>query len=215
MREPRAVSQSNPAEVFESLRKDFFAAVREDRKMAEIFERIQKFKAPFNTSEDAKRLLKLKERGAERLGIKVGTLPLAIGPGLAFMYDVALEAIRANPKRINSKMLRSRALRTAEGLFDVALLKVGSSTVTALEQALADKNYADRLRHRADELKWVARDNFDPGPCEHCTVTYEDKETGEFITTCPSQSECEQIGGLLLLLLLAWLVYEIIDWLWD
>lgn len=182
--------------------------------MAEIFDRFRRFEGKFNTSEDAKRLVELTERGADKLDIKVGTLPLEIGPGLAFMYDVALEAIRANPGRINSKMLRARSLRTAEGLLDVFFLKIGSSTITALEQALEDDDYADRLRHRANEIN-VARDNYPTGPCEFCTVTYENKDTGDFEITCPSESECNNMSIIFWLLLLAWLTYELIDWLWD
>ena len=204
-----------PKVIFDSLMSDMMTAISEDETMAETFDRVCKFEGPFNTAKDAERLNELKERGAEDLEIRVGTLPLAIGPGLVYMYDIALEAIRARPERINRRAIGPRALRTAERLFDIALLKIGSSTNSALEQALVDEDYATRLRNRARELV-IARDQAPGGGvCEFCTITYEDKETGHIEVTCPSKEQCENLGSIILLLILAWLIYEFIDWLWD
>jgi hypothetical protein len=207
--------RSGPAAVFESLREELTAAIQEDREVAVIFEGIRNFSAPLNTPEDARRVGELAGRGAEDLGIKVGTLPLAIGPGLAFMYDLALEGIRANPSRVNSRILKNtRLLRAAAGLFDVGLLNVGHSTVTALEQALEDDEYAERLRHRADELGYLARDQFPTVGCDFCQVVVHNTVTGEYDITCPTQAECESLGVWFWLFLLLMLIVSIWDWLW-
>jgi hypothetical protein len=206
--------RSNPAAAFDVLVRDFLFAVENDPEMAEAFASFQKhLNGPINTTEDARRLAVLKEQGAEDLNITVGTLPFAMGAGLAFMYDVAVEALRSSDAPLDSKMFSPRAVGTAERLLDLAMLQIGSSTVTALELAMADSAYADRLRERAGEIGWVARQPPNPtGPCEHCTVTIED-ELGNVQITCPSKEDCESLGGLILGLLLVWLIVGIIDWL--
>jgi hypothetical protein len=205
--------RSNPAAAFDMLVRDFLSAVEDDTELAEAFASYQKhLNGPINTTEDARRLAALKEQGAEDLNITVGTLPFAMSAGLAFMYDVAVEALRSSDTRLHPNMFSPRAVGTAERLLDLALLQIGSSTVTALELAMADSAYADRLRERAGEIGWVARQPPDPvGPCEFCTVTITDAEGVPHIT-CPSKEDCETIGGIVLVLILILLIYELLDW---
>jgi hypothetical protein len=206
---------SKPAATFEKMKRDFMAAAKKDAVMSEAYERLRKFKGVFNTDEDAKRLDELRNRGAEKLGIKVGTLPLAIGPGLVFMYDAILEAIRLDPGRFDSKMLGRRSMRTAEILFDDFLLQIGARSVTALERALEDDEYADRLRNRAKQLDAIARQAWDPEPgvCEFCTVVYKDTVANVYEVRCPSQEECDNFLWAILIMLLIWLTLGVLEWL--
>jgi hypothetical protein len=126
---------SNPAAAFAALKDELFEAVRRDRELAEAFESLKKFKIKFNTREDAQQLADLRRRGADDLGIKVGTLPLAIGPGIAFMYDAAIEALRSNSRPIEPSIFTPRSMRIAERLVDVVFEKTGACSVTALELA--------------------------------------------------------------------------------
>jgi hypothetical protein len=206
---------SNPAAAFAALKDELFEAVRRDRELAEAFESLKKFKIKFNTREDAQQLADLRRRGADDLGIKVGTLPLAIGPGIAFMYDAAIEALRSNSRPIEPSIFTPRSMRIAERLVDVVFEKTGACSVTALELALADRDYADRLRKRAAELGWLALDNPIGEPCEFCTVTVEDELTGRVEVTCPTKQECERLSGGFWLLILILLLSALLDWLFN
>lgn len=209
-------SYSKPATIFDTIKRTFIAAVEGDAEMKEAFERMRKFKGVVNTPQDAKRLDELKARGADKLGIGVGASPLAIGAGLAFVYDIALEAIRLEPERINTQVFKRRSMRTAESLFEVWLLNIGACSVKALQRALEDDEYADRLRHRGEELGSVALDIWDQGQeCEHCTVIVKDATGSVIDVRCPSEEECNDLFWLLVILLLVWLTYGIIKWLWD
>lgn len=208
-------SYSKPADIFAQYKLDAQAALKKDAGMQETFKRLQNFKGVFNTPDDAKRLDDLKAKGVDQLNIGLGNFPLLIGAGLLHMYDVAIEAIRAEPELVNSKAFRGRTLHTAENLFDAWLLNVGACGVTALERALEDKEYADRLKYRATELGWIAFDDRPPDDvCPYCTVIHK-TSAGEIDVQCPSEQACQDILWLLLLLLALWLTYKVIKWLWD
>ena len=206
--------RSNPSAAFNLIKEDFLAALKQDREMARIFDRIVKFKGNFNTVEDAKRLTQLRKKGADKLGIRVGSLPLDIGPGLALMYDAALEALRSSGRPIAPGMIRARALRMAERLLDDFFPQVGANTIVALETALSDDNFADHLRDRAGELSWVAMQPINPGMCEYCVVTIKDDQGNIIDVQCPDKETCDTLGTIFVIALIIWLVYEIIDWLW-
>lgn len=203
--------EKSPGETFTALKDEFFAAIKTH---PEVLDKLRSFKSSFNTAEDARQLVGLIERGADKLEIRVGKLPLAIGPGLAYMYDLVIEAIHRDPGQLDARSFNARALRTAVALFDVGALSVGAFTVKALGRALTDERYADRLRDRAGELGWIALDNPPPPgtQCEFCTVVVDDN-TGNPEITCPSKEECEAIGGSVLLLILLLILTGLLGWL--
>jgi hypothetical protein len=207
---------SKPSEIFAKYKLEVQAALRDDAGMQEAFKRLQSFKGVFNTPEHAKRLDELKAKGADQLNIGISNLPLLIGAGLVYMYDVAIEAIRSEPERVDSKAFRGRALHTAESLFDVWLLNVGACGVTAIERALEDEEYANRLSYRATELGWIAFDDRPPQDvCPFCTVIRKGPTGNIEEIQCPSEQECNDLLWLILLLLALWLTYKLIKWLWD
>ncbi len=207
---------TKPSDIFAKYKLDVQAAFKDDVGMQEAFKRLQNFKGVFNTRDDAKRLDGLKAKGADQLNIGINNLPLLIGAGLVYMYDVAIEAIRSEPERVNAKAFRGRALHTAESLFDVWLLNVGTCGVTALERALEDEEYANRLRYRATELGWIAFDDRPPQDvCPFCTVIRRGSTGNIEEIQCPSEQECNDLLWLILLLLALWFSYKLIKWLWD
>ncbi len=207
---------SNPSAAFGVLVKSFSAAIEKDYEMVSAFASFQKnFKAKVNTAEDARRIAALANQGADKLGINIGPLPLSMSAGLAFMYDAAVEGLRSSDTRIDPRLFTPRAIRTIERLLDIALPQIGSTSVIALELALADKGYADRLRHRASELDDIVK--LQPlrppgGICEFCSVIIED-QFGNVEVTCLSEEECHRLGGSIIVLLIILLVVKIIDWL--
>jgi len=211
---------SNPAAAFAALYKDFFRAIEDDCAMAAAFASFEKCSTePLNSSKDASRIHDLIAQGADKLGIKVGSLPLGMSASLAFAYDAAVEALRSSDVRIETRMFGARAVRTAGLLLNDFLHHVGSLNVTALELALRDERYAERLRQRAGELGKVTRlDGVvllppDPTLCEHCVITEKDKDGNIIGVYCPTKEECNRLGGLLIFLLLVWLIVKLIDWL--
>jgi hypothetical protein len=210
---------SNPAAAFAALKDELFEAVQRDPELAKAFESLKKFRIEFTTTrEDARQLADLQRQGADQLGIKVGILPLAIGPGVAFMYDAAIEALRSNNGPIEPNIFTARSMRVAERLFDVVFEKTGACSVTALKRALADGDYADRLRNRAAELRWLgqgwlALDN-PIGPCEWCTIAVKDA-TGVETITCPTQKQCEEAAPAFWLLIIIFLLMPLLKWLFD
>lgn len=205
---------SSPAAAFENLRHDFITTLEKDHDVAKAFASFQKhLKGKVNTAQDARQLAVLRAKGADKLGINVGALPLAISPGLVFMYDTAVELLRSGDKRVDPRMFNARAIQTIERLLDLVLLQIGSKSVTALELALADPGYADRLRLRANEMKVVAavsQGSF--GPCEHCQLVVEDAE-GNVEVTCPSKEQCDSLGTYIFIAAVIWLASELLDWL--
>lgn len=206
---------SNPSGAFAVLIKEFRDALKTDPEMAKSFAAFQKrFKGDINTIDDARQLAALKKRGADKLGIKVGALPMEMSAGVALMYDTALEALRSCSERIGPEILSARGINVADRLFDIALLRTGAATITALELALDDDAYADRLRERGKELGWIAMQPWNPGDvCEYCSVTIYD-ENGVPHTECPSKEACENLGLIIILIILIWLTVKFIQWLW-
>jgi hypothetical protein len=207
--------RSNPAAAFDVLVRDFLMAVRTDREMAAAFTSFQmSFKGSINTSEDAGRLAVLKEQGAEQMGIQIGTMPWSMSAGLVFLYDAAIEGLQASDEFIDPQKFGPDTIRTAERLLEPALLQIGQSAVTALELAMISPAYADKLRARTKEVDWVAlQPPQDPTLCEHCTIIEEDAHGNPISTYCPTKEECDNLGGLFILLLMILLVLKILDWL--
>jgi hypothetical protein len=205
--------RSNPSAAFAEMMNHFITATRENDEMAKAFASFQaNFKGVALTREDAVRLADLEARGAGKLGITVGSWPLAMGPGLAYMYDAALETLRSTDRPIEPGLVGARAIRMLERSLEGALPIVGAMSVDALELALNDDRFADRLRDRAAEVG-VLYLNQPPGPCEHCIIQVED-ENGQVIdATCGTEDECALLGGLFLFLLLLSLLGALWDWL--
>jgi len=206
---------SNPNAAFGALLSDFTKSVKKDPEMKKAFASFQKkFKGGIFTLEDARRFAALKQEQVDGLAIKVGSLPVAIGASLAATYDAAVEAMRSRDTRIDPKMFSARAIGTVERLLDRALLQMGTMGVSALELALQDKGYADRLRLRAAELEVS---NFQPlpppgGVCEFCTVTVDDGH-GNVQVTCPSKDDCDKIGATIIVLIVILLLVKLFEWL--
>jgi hypothetical protein len=96
--------RSNPSAAFAEMVKHFLARVRENDEMAQAFDSFQKhFKGVMLTQEDAIRLAALNKCGAGELGIKVGSWPPALGPGLAFMYHAGLRALQSTDHPIDRR----------------------------------------------------------------------------------------------------------------
>ena len=72
-----------------------------------------------------------KKRGAGKLKINVGSLPSSIGPGLAYMYDAALQTLRSTDEPIKPELINARAIRFVERSLDTVLPLIGSTSVTA------------------------------------------------------------------------------------
>ncbi len=189
----------NPTGAFSALLNDFSIAVKEDREMAAAFKKFQKnFKITINTREDSIRIAALKAKGADKLGLKLGSFPLIFSAGLSAMYDTAVEALRSSDPRIAPRMFSARGIGAAEHLMKPFLLQLGPISVTALERALKDKSYADRLRQRAQELKVIGLiGSSGNSPCEFCTISNTDPN-GEVTFQCLSEEECSDCGNLFL-----------------
>ncbi len=108
-----ALRVANPTAAFAALWKDFSAAVKTDPEMEKAFASFQKaFNGNINTSEDAVRIAALKDKGADKLGIAIGPMPLIFSAGLAFMYDAAIEGLRSSRNRLDPKMFSARGIDT-------------------------------------------------------------------------------------------------------
>jgi hypothetical protein len=205
--------RSNPTAAFAEMMDRFSAATREDEDMARAFASFQKrFKGVILEQKDAVRLAALDERGAGKLGIKVGSWPPAIGPGLAFMYDAALEILRSSDLAIEPELIGPQAIRMVERSLDNALPMVGSMSVTAVELALGDKRFSDHLRQRASEIGTAYLDN-PPGPCEYCEFSVKDKDGNITDTVCGTKDSCNTFGWVIIIILVLGLLKDIWDWL--
>ncbi|MEV6768552.1 hypothetical protein AB0N05_07940 [Nocardia sp. NPDC051030] len=204
--------RSNPKAAFNEMIDHLLTAVAEDDEMAKAFSSFQRhFKGVMVEREDAVRLADLYKRGAGDLGIKVGLLPPEIGPGLAYMYDAAIETLRSTDHVIKPETVGPRAIRFVERSLKTTLPLVGSMSVVALEQALEDKDYSDRLHQRAVEIG-PAFLNQPPGVCEFCELSVTD-QFGNITAWCGSKNECDNAGGIFILALLLWGLVELLDWL--
>jgi hypothetical protein len=208
--------RSDPSAAFAELMDRFLAATREDGETAAAFASFQeRFKGVALEQEDAARLAELEARGAGKLGIEVGSMPLAVGPGLAYMYDAALETLRSTDRPIRPGLIGARAIRMVERSLESTLPILGSMSVSALQLALDDDRFRDRLRERASELGVAYFDDWAPPPglCEYCIIQIKDKDGQIVSTTCGTKTECELGGGIFLLLLLLGLLGALFDWL--
>jgi hypothetical protein len=205
--------RSNPSAAFAEMMERFSAATRENQEMARAFASFQEqFKGVVLERHDAVRLADLEARGAGNLAIKVGSWPSAMGPGFAYMYDAALETLRSTDLPIEPNLIGARAIRMLERSLGSALPVIGAMSVDALELALNDDRFADRLRDRAAELGVVYL-NQPPGPCEYCVFQLEDDQGNIIDIRCGTKDECDLAAGLFLILLLLALLGELWDWL--
>jgi hypothetical protein len=206
--------RSNPSAAFAEMVTSFFTAVSKDKEVASAFASFQKhFKGVGLEQEDAIRLDTLMKRGAGKLKIKVGSLPSSIGPGLAYMYDAALETLRSSDHPIEPELIRARAIRIVERSFDTVLPLIGSMSVTALELALDDKKFHDHLSNRASEVETAYLPPRPSGPCEFCEIDMKGPDGQITGTYCGTQAECNALGVIVLVLFIIWLGSEIWDWL--
>jgi hypothetical protein len=204
--------RSNPAAAFAEMLDRLLAAATGDTETARAFASFQKtLKGVAVEHDDAVRLAALRERGSDALAIKVGSLPPAVGPGLAYLYDAALETLRSTDRRIMPEMIDARAILVAERSLKNALPLLGSMSVTALELALTDKQFGERLHQRAAALGVVYL-NQPPGICEFCEISVTEAD-GTVNMWCGSKTECDNLGGIFILALLLWGLYELLDWL--
>lgn len=216
--------RTNPAAAFSELMKDLSRAIKEDSEVAKAVAAFQTgIGKKIKFSVNARTLDALKAKGAANLGINVGSMPVALSAGLAFLYDEALEALRSSDVRIKPQMISPRAIHSAERLFDKFLAETSSKSVTALDLALSDEKYAQHLRQRAGELTTVGKlggitfldTSPDPGTgiCEHCTIVVTDEDGKILDYSCPTEEQCAAMFDLLLLLLLIYLLWKLFDWL--
>jgi hypothetical protein len=205
--------RSNPSAAFAEMMDRFSVAIREDDDMARAFASFQeRLKGVVLGQDDAVRLAALEARGADELGIKVGSWPSAMGPGLAYMYDAALETLRSTDHPIDPELIGVRAIRLVERSLDSALLLVGSMSVSALELALDDKRFSDQLRQRASEIG-TAYLNGQPGPCDFCIFDSLDKDGNVIGSRCGTEDECKTVGGLIIIIIILLLLGKLWDWL--
>lgn len=206
----------NPSAAFAEMFHTLAAATRQDEDVARAFASFQKhFKGTAVLPEDAARMEALGKR-ARKLKIKVGSLPSAMGPGLALMYDAALEALRSGDDPLFPDCIGAREIRVVERSMDQALALFGSTSVTALELALADKSFANHLRDRAAELQTAylaKRPDLPQGPCEHCEVSIKDKDGKVIDFHCGTEDECAALGIIWLIFLVLFVGKKIWDWL--
>jgi hypothetical protein len=205
--------RSNPEAAFAEMMDRFLVATSENDEMAKAFASFQEhFRGVALKKSDAIRLADLEGRGARQLGIKVGRFPWPMGVGIAYMYDAAIETLRSTDLPIEPELIGARAIRMLERSLDTALPLVGSMSVSALELALNDDLFADRLRGRASKLASIFLDD-PPAPCDYCIITTEDKDgnvTGQY---CGTKQQCEVLGGIILIFLILLLLEKLWDWL--
>jgi hypothetical protein len=111
-------------------------------------------------------------------------------------------------------MFSARAIGTVQRLLDLALLQIGELSVTALELALTDQRYADQLRQRAGEVGSIVVDLDNPlNPlCDHCLISVTDAQ-GNTTSVCGTDSQCQALGGFVIIAILVWLAIKFIQWL--
>lgn len=205
---------SNPAAAFTILVDTIRNVMKDDPSVArELTSALRNFKSDHAVRDGAHRLGLLKAQGADKLGINVGSLPLLLSAGVVFIYDAAVERMRSSDEGVDPEMINARTLRTVERVHGLDFPNIGSMGATALERALADKHYAQRLRDRAAELKWAEMDSGGIG-CDYCMINVRDKATGEVISSyCGSKEECDTLGTLFLAIILIYAIYKVIKWL--
>ena len=205
-----SLRRSDPAAAYTALINQVSDTIKSDPQTAEAFASFRRnFNGEIFTSEDGKRFSDLRKRGADRLGIKVGSLPLTMSAGLASMYDQALEVLRSSDRPIEPRMFGPRGIRTIASQIDFALKQIGSMGVTALEKALSDNNFAELLRQRGRELGPITLALYDQiGPCEDCTITTQTLDGIE--TRCGTKEECDSFGLitiiLIIILIVGWII---------
>jgi hypothetical protein len=205
--------RSNPSGAFAEMMHRFAVAVREDDDMARAFASFQaRFKGVVLEQEDAVRLAELEARGAGDLKIEIGTWPSAMGPGIAYMYDAALETLRSTDHPIEPELIGAKAIRAVERSLDSVLPLLGSMSVKALELALDDKRFSDQLRQRATEVGTAYLDN-PIGPCTNCIFEIKDHNGNVINTVCGTKDECDSIIGWIIIALTLLLLGKLIDWL--
>ncbi len=208
--------RSNPRAGFAEMVAHLTEAVRKDPEMREAFAAFQNnFSGVVLTQEDAVRLTAVEKRGAAKLGIKVGPLPTAIGPGLTLMYDAAIETLRSSDKPIKPDMINPRMIRMIGRSLDQLLPLLGSTSATALELALDDKGYKDHLSQTATEIGNVYFNSNWNTQCEFCRFESRDEDGNTTGVHCGTEEECDQMGIILIILLVVIVVKELWDWLWD
>lgn len=207
--------RSAPSAAFAALSDRFHSAVQDDTEMKRAFANFQEhFSGVVLKQGDAARLAALEERGAGELGIEVASLPLAIGPGLTLMYDAALEILRSSDHPIEPTSIDAQIIRTVEHSLDSILPLIGATSVTALELALDNGGFRDRLRERASELEtYLLPLPPSQEPCEHCELVITDASGNVVSRRCGSEAECAVLGGFVIIGVGVWLISELWDWL--
>lgn len=193
--------RSNPSGAFAELFNRIENMIDADEKFARAFSNFQlNFKGVGLAQRDAARFTDCKKKGAKKLKIKVGALPLELSPGLALMYDATLEQLRTSDERIEPELFDARTVQVLARHLPDILPNIGANTVTALEHALADPDYADKLRLRAEELSVAYVDDFTPlpGSCEFCEIQITDSDGKIVDRRCGSEKECKSVGILLI-----------------
>ena len=212
--------RSNPSAAFAELHRNFLTAVEEDKRLANEFSKfVKNFHGVALSQEDAAIIAGLKKRhGDLKPEIKIGSLPPQIGPGLALLYDTAVESLRSGYQP-TTHMFEVRTIRLIEKSLNNVMGLISSANVTAYELALKDKNFANKLRSRANELNTIMPvddtimpvDNT-PGICEYCEISWRD-QYGHEGTYCGTQEQCEALGSSFIILLIILALANLIDWL--
>ena len=133
-----------------------------------------------------------------------------MGPGLALMYDAGLEVLRSSDRQILTELSDARVIRAVARSMDQVLPLIGAASVTAVELALDDPAFRERLKARAGELTTSYVQNWPSGNCEFCEITIQDSD-GTVETRCGTEDECRAAGGIIVVLI----GVLILKWLWD
>lgn len=208
--------RSNPTAAFAEIYQHIQKSIENDEKFARAFSYFQdNFKGVGLEKEFAKRMKRCKKDGGGKLSIKVGNLPLEIAPGLTLMYDSALEQLKSGDLHIEPEMLDSRVVRALALNLESILPIIGATSVTALEQALVDTDYANKLKGRADDLSVAFIDDFPvlPGNCEFCEISIKDSDGKIVDRYCGSKDECADISLLFLVVVAVSFLGWLGDWL--
>jgi hypothetical protein len=202
------------AEIVEALR----TAVRDDPEMAEAVEQaVNSIGGVALSQEKAERLKELDQLGTNRLGVDVAAFPHSMGPGFVLLYDATLEALRSTAKPINLDFVNAQSIRELASSMERFVSLTGDATLTALDLALADDQFANRLSERANEIVATYLDDSDPafgcGPDE--CVAYIQRSDGTVEKVCLPEGECGVIGGSVVVFITVGLVIAVVDWIID